>query len=203
MKNMRKSIRTITAILLLAATTSLTSCDVMMGVLGGMALGMASYNPYGYTPYYGSSTNNNYLLDPNYAIMQTQQQQAQMNQVQQQLINQSIQQTNRDMEELNRVNQQLIETSVWQAEHGINLGGTGENNSKSTNQNAGIGNTTATTQPNTHKCGLCGGSGEWAHDAESVPDFGTGNKYCSKCGKTVGPKHVHTRCPSCEGKGYW
>jgi hypothetical protein len=62
---------------------------------------------------------------------------------------------------------------------------------------------TTPTPQKTHKCGLCGGSGEWAHDDESIPDFGTGNKYCSKCGKTVGPKHVHTQCPSCKGKGWW
>lgn len=59
------------------------------------------------------------------------------------------------------------------------------------------------SQPKRHQCGLCGGSGEWAHDDASIPDFGTGNKYCSKCGKTVGPKHVHTQCPSCKGKGWW
>lgn len=58
-------------------------------------------------------------------------------------------------------------------------------------------------QPKKHQCGLCGGSGEWAHDDASIPDFGTGNKYCNKCGKTVGPKHVHTQCPSCKGKGWW
>ena len=62
---------------------------------------------------------------------------------------------------------------------------------------------TPTAEPQRHQCGLCGGSGEWAHDDESIPDFGTGNKYCSKCGKTVGPKHVHTQCPSCKGKGWW
>ena len=145
MKHTHKPIRAMAAMLLLAATSSLTSCDVMLGMLGGMAMGLASYNPYGYTPYYSSSTNNNYLLDPNYAIMQTQQQQVQMNQVQQQLINQSIQQTNRDMEELNRVNQQLIETSIWQAEHGINLGGTGENTSTSSNQNNGSFNSSSNT----------------------------------------------------------
>ena len=62
---------------------------------------------------------------------------------------------------------------------------------------------TSTTEPKRHQCGLCGGTGEWVHDDASIPDFGTGNKYCSKCGKTVGPKHVHTQCPSCKGKGWW
>ena len=57
-------------------------------------------------------------------------------------------------------------------------------------------------QPKKHQCGLCGGSGEWVHDDQSIVDFGY-KKYCNKCGKTVSGKHVHDRCPSCKGKGYW
>lgn len=195
MKNERKAIKTIAAALLLAYMTTLTSCDVMLGMLGGMAMGLSSYNLYGYSSSYGT-TNNNYLLDPNYAIWQTQQQQAQMNQVQQQLINQSIQQTNRDMEELNRVNQQLIETSIWQAEQGINLGGT-----ENSGNQGGYTPTSTPTQQKTHQCGLCGGSGEVTDDTTN-PSFGN-TKYCDKCRKTVPSGHFHKRCPSCDGKGYW
>lgn len=71
------------------------------------------------------------------------------------------------------------------------------------NSNTGSSQQKPRYEQKRHDCGLCGGSGEWAHDDESIPDFGNGNKYCSKCGKTVGPKHIHTRCPSCGGNGWW
>lgn len=71
MKNFHKSIKAFMAVTVLAATMSLTSCDVMLDVLGGMAMGMASYNPYGYNGY-TAYTDNSYLLDPNYAMWQVQ-----------------------------------------------------------------------------------------------------------------------------------
>lgn len=58
----------------------------------------------------------------------------------------------------------------------------------------------STTQPCTHKCGLCEGSGEVVeYDGAS---FG-GTKYCNKCNKTVKDSHYHKPCPSCKGKGFW
>ena len=59
--------------------------------------------------------------------------------------------------------------------------------------------TSTPTQQNTHKCGLCGGSGRVV---ENTTSFGN-TKYCSECGKTVSDSHYHTTCPSCKGKGYW
>lgn len=191
--------KTAMVVAVMAATMPLTSCDVMLDVLGGMTMGMSGYSPY-YTPSYSSGTNNNYLLDPNYAIWQTQQQQAQMNQVQQQLIDKSIKQTEEDMKRLNEINKQLIETSIWQAEHGINLGGTGEGGSTISGQNQGNGNNNTTTQSKTHQCGLCKGSGR------TIKTDGTsfGNtKWCSECGKTVPDYHYHSPCESCGGKGSW
>ena len=78
MKRLQKSIRTIAAVMLMGTAFSLTSCDVMLDVLGGMASGMAYYSPYGYTSSFGVSTNNNYLLDPNYAMWQANQQMEEM-----------------------------------------------------------------------------------------------------------------------------
>lgn len=78
----------------------------MLAMLEGAAVGMATYNPYTYNPYaYNSYTptystgNMDYLLDPNYAIQQTQQQQAQFNAVNQQLINQTVQQVKQQEDE--------------------------------------------------------------------------------------------------------
>lgn len=196
----QKLIKTTIAVASVITTLSLTSCDIMLDVLGGMAMGMASYNPYAYPYTYGVGTNNSYLLDPNYAIWQTQQQQAQMNQVQQQLIDVTIKQTERDMEELNRINQQLIETSIWQVEHGIILGGTEGTGETSGSTTSNPSMTTPTTTTKTHQCGLCGGSGEVIET--NGLSFGN-NKYCDKCKKTVPDYHYHTICPSCKGKGYW
>jgi len=196
MKKTRKPTKTMVAILIIATAAMLTSCDIMMDVIGGMATGMAGYNPYGYTPAYTGGTNNNYLLDPNYAIWQTQQQQAQMNAVNQQLIDKSVKQTEKDMEELNRINQQLIETSKWQAEHGINLGGS--------NGSTEVSNTSSDSPAPTtkiHKCNLCNGSGEVTDDTTN-PSFGN-TKYCNKCKKTVPAGHYHKQCPSCKGTGSW
>ena len=132
MKKLQKSIRAIAEVMLMGTVFSLTSCDVMLDVLGGMSSGMAYYSPYGYTSSFGVSTNNNYLLDPNYAMWQA----------------------NQQMEEMNRVNQQLIETSTWQVEHGIYLGGT-----SGTEETGGnVAPNPSTTK--THTCGLCGGSGK-------------------------------------------
>jgi len=196
MKKTRTTMKTAMVAAVMAATMPLTSCEIMMDVLGGMAMGMSGYSPY-YTPSYSGGTNNNYLLDPNYAIWQTQQQQAQMNQVQQQLMDKTIKQTEEDMKRLNEINKQLIETSIWQAEHGINLGGTGNNDDKG---GGGYTPTPTPTPQKTHQCGLCKGSGR------TIKTNGTsfGNtKYCSECRKTVPDYHYHSPCESCGGKGSW
>lgn len=66
--------------------------------------------------------------------------------------------------------------------------------------NTSNGSTGTTTQPKTHKCGLCNGTGRVINtDGTS---FGN-TKWCSECGKTVPDYHYHTTCPSCKGKGYW
>ena len=66
MKKLQKSIRAIAAVMLMGTAFSLTSCDVMLDVLGGMSSGMAYYSPYGYTSSFGVSTNNNYQFNPSF-----------------------------------------------------------------------------------------------------------------------------------------
>jgi len=96
----------------------LTAAAITLAVVDVAAITYANYelqkNPYVYTPSYNGSTNNNYLLDPNYAIWQTRQQQAQMDAVQQQLIEQTVKQTEKDMEEFNRIQAELINLSIQQ-----------------------------------------------------------------------------------------
>ncbi len=67
--------------------------------------------------------------------------------------------------------------------------------------NAGSSNNGNTTTTKTHKCGLCGGTGRIATD-KGVASFGN-TKYCNECKKTVPDNHYHTKCPSCNGKGWW
>ena len=54
-----KPIKAIAAALLLAATTLLTSCDVMLDVLGGMAMGMAAGAAAMTAPTYSATTTSN------------------------------------------------------------------------------------------------------------------------------------------------
>lgn len=75
------------------ACISLTSCETF---LQGMAAGMGGYGM-GYMPGYGGgggTGNMDYLLDPRYTMMQVAQQQAQMNAVNEQLIQKTIRQVN-------------------------------------------------------------------------------------------------------------
>ena len=103
---------------MMAALLPLHSCDFMTGFAQGMA-SYNYYNPYGWNNYnsYGTvSTNNNYLLDPNYAVWQTQQQMAQTNAVNQQLINQTIQQVKKEEdEEYMRMTGGRISREEWNA----------------------------------------------------------------------------------------
>lgn len=203
MKKIHKTIKMAMVAAVLGATTLLTSCDIMSDVLSGMAAGMSVYNQH-YTSSYSGSTNNSYLLNPNYAIWQTQQQQAQMNAVNQQLMETSVKQAEQQMKELERINQQLIETSIWQAEHGINLGGTEGGGTGTYNGGTGNGGNQggggSTAQPKQHQCGLCKGSGRTIKT--NGTSFGK-TKYCSECGKTVPDYHYHSPCESCKGKGWW
>lgn len=145
MKNLKKTFRNLTmAAMMMTAFFSLSSCDVLLGTMAGMY----SY-PYGTMSYSG---NNDYLLDPNYA--------------------------------------------VWQVQNGIYLGGTSGSSSTSSSST-----TTSSTTTKTHKCGLCGGTGRMT-ETKGVPSFGN-TKYCKECGKTVPDNHYHTKCVSCDGKGWW
>lgn len=105
--------------LMMAAIATLLSLNSCAEILMGMAAGMSGYNPYGYSPYgYNNSFtpsysmgSMDYLLDPNYAIAQTQQQQAQMNNVQRQLMDVSVKQ----------VEQQQYETYLLMTSGGTSL----------------------------------------------------------------------------------
>ena len=86
---LQKSVERTNAILGTLAMVSVAMIDVGTNIIANNGM----YIPYGYTPVNGVSANYNYLLDPNYAIWQANQQQAQFNAINQQLINLSIQQT--------------------------------------------------------------------------------------------------------------
>lgn len=150
MKNIKKNFRIATIAVMILATFSLSSCEVLLDTMAGMY----SYPyPYGTMSY---PTNNNYLLDPNYA--------------------------------------------VWQVQNGIYLGGTSGSSSTSSSTSSSSTSTSSTTTK-THKCGVCGGTGRMT-ETKGVPSFGN-TKYCNECGKTVPDNHYHTKCTSCDGKGWW
>ncbi len=207
---MKKTIKLRITTILIASTMFLTSCDVMLGVLGGMAMGMASYNSYSYSPSYGASTNNNYLLDPNYAVWQTQQKQAQYNAINQQLINQTVQQVKQQeeeeymrmtggkisREEWNAIKAQAAWNDAHETNHNYNDSGSGSSSSNTpTNSNV---NTSSN-----HKCSRCNGAGRVAINT-NPPQFG-GVDYkvkCNECGREYLKSwgHTHITCPQCHGK---
>lgn len=179
MKKLQKSIRAIAVAMSMGATLSLTSCDVMLGVAGGMAeamlTGMAAGGTSALTPTYSTgmmvaSTSN----DPQY--------QAYINYKRSGLPGAST----ISYDDFKKANARA-------AANGYQIGKE-SNKTSSSNSN----NNSSTTKR--HKCGLCGGSGrEVKTDAVS---FGY-SKYCNECGKTVSGSHYHTTCSSCKGKGWW
>lgn len=178
MKKLQKSIRTIAVAMLMGTAFSLTSCDVMLAVAGGMADAMltgmsaggtSTFGPTYSTGMMGTSTSS----DPQY--------QAYLNYKKSGLPGAST----ISYEDFKKANARA-------AANGYQIGK--ESNKTSSNSN----NNSSTTKR--HKCGFCGGSGrEVKTDAVS---FGY-SKYCNECGKTVSGSHYHTTCSSCKGKGWW
>ena len=176
MKKSQKNIRTIAAIMLMTASFSLSSCDVMLEVAGGMAdamlMGMAA-SPTAFAPTYstgmmGTTTSS----DPQY--------QAFLNYRRSGLPGAST----ISFEDFKRANARA-------AANGYQIGSSSSSSTAS--------KSSSTTK--THKCGLCGGTGR-VSETKGVPSFGN-TKYCKECGKTVADNHYHTTCPSCKGKGSW
>lgn len=187
--------------LICMASLSFTSCETFMQ---GMAAGMGGYGygtgyGTGYMPSYGGGGNMNYLLDPNYAIMQVSQQQAQMNAVNEQLISNAIQKMNdAEQEEYQaakryRPNLTLEQFRLEKAQ-AYQLMNSSENTSSSSYE-------TSTTSQN---CIRCKGSGRQVYETNPVMLGSDDYKVkCDECGqkflKSVG--HTHISCKLCGGTG--
>lgn len=189
---MNKFFKILTATIILSVFTPLTSCDVMYESM------MNPYGGYGYgyySPYYGGGGNNNYLLDPNYAMWQAQQQQAQTNAVQQQLINTSIQQTEQqEREEYMRMTGGKITYEEWLS---IKAQAAQDNSNKSSSQTMNNSNNNkhgSYTKDET--CHLCHGDGKCSTCNGKHWYYGIGGSKitCPNC-KPDG------RCWKCKGTG--
>ena len=81
-------------------------------------------------------------------------------------------------------------------------------NQMALHQAGGYGRLPGTSGNNTsvpagrHRCGRCGGTGDYPTD-EGIPHFaGERKEYCAKCG-TMKNAHWHKPCESCKGQGWW
>lgn len=180
MKKLQKSIRAIAVAMSMGATLSLTSCDVMLGVAGGMAeamlTGMAAGGTSALTPTYstgmmGASTSN----DPQY--------QAYINYKRSGLPGAST----ISYDDFKKANARA-------AANGYQVGNS-SSSSKVSSSNASSNSTSSKSK----KCGFCGGRG-W--NVEYAAGYGLAKQeYCNQCGKTMMSNHYHATCQKCKGTG--
>ena len=194
-----------------ALLLSLSSCGEF---IQGMATAVSAYSGMGGYPTYSSSSSGNmdYLLDPNYAYMQTQQQMAQMNAVNQQLLNVSAQQVadaeQKEYQEARkyRPNLTLEEYRLEKAQaYQAVKGQQNTSNSKSSSPQKVSSHTQQSYSTTLRQCSHCHGTGKVPYESNSAT-FGT-NDYrvkCSECGEThmKSTGHTHVTCPICHGKCY-
>ncbi|MCR5037789.1 MAG: hypothetical protein K6A94_00415 [Bacteroidales bacterium] len=185
MKNPQKTIKTLAMSALVLLSLSLTSCEFMMGMVEGMAAGMAGYGSYGYgygpgvyTPSYGGTTVPSYKQQS----IQTQVQgtanfNQQMNQVMQNNMNAIS-------------NMPAPTTAPIMVPQTTSTSSSSSNNSSSSHQ---------VKKPHADYkdchichgsgvCSTCGGKG-WYNNP-----YGTGRVECSNCSKTG-------KCRTCNGTG--
>ena len=135
-----------------------------------------------------NTANRNYLLDPNYAIYQ----------VEQQNWNEYLQMTNGGT------------TMTYQEYINIKARAYAESQSNNSYESSSSTTNTTTSTNNTisvdHKCSRCNGTGRIVYDTHPT-QFGLQDTKvkCNECGeyhlKSTG--HTHITCPQCGGKGHW
>ena len=196
--------------IIIAALTTFLLCSCGE-FLQGMSMALSGMNSYGlgYTPVYsssGSSSGNlDYLLDPNYAYMQTQQQMSHLNAVNNQLLQVSAKQVEDAAEKeyqeakkyrpnLTRNEYMLEKGSAYQAlKQGSNL-----------NSSVQVENSGSKTM-SLRQCSHCHGTGKVPYES-SPGTLGQSEEKvkCQECGisylKSFG--HTHITCPICHGKCY-
>ena len=176
---------------------SLSSCETF---LQGMAAGMGGYGyGMGYMPGYGGvgGGNMDYLLDPRYAMMQVAQQQAQMNAVNQQIIQTTVRQVNE------------AEQAEYQAAKkyrpNLTLEQFRREKAQAYQNTTSSGSSTTTDYQQRKKetlnrtvgenCLSCKGSGKCSACNGTKVAHGFGNTYkCNVCNE-------HGDCPVCHGTG--
>lgn len=179
---------------------SLSSCETF---LQGMAAGMGGYGyGMGYMPSYGGvgGGNMDYLLDPRYAMMQVAQQQAQMNAVNEQIIQTTIRQVNE------------AEQAEYQAAKkyrpGLTLEQFRREKAEAYQHVNSSENSTSTRSSDisssSKKCNHCNGTGRKVLDT-NPPMFGMKDYKvkCNECGQTFlkSTGHTHVSCQYCGGTG--
>lgn len=189
------------ATILLVSIVSLVSCG---SFAQGFMTGLGGYGGYGTSMYGG---NMNYLLDPNYAIMQTMSQQNQYNQIFGTLATQSINQVNTEWEqeyqEFCRYNKKS-DGSNYTKQEWLALKGKSANSNISTSH----GSSSSSRSSSSHLC---------RKSSASDITHCNGNGICSKCngkgkyydtpfgnGHWVDPCIIcngNGKCPSCKGTG--
>lgn len=200
----------ISAIALLA----LASCN--SAFMNGMLDGMYTATTGMYTPSYGAGTtsysapstsgNMDYLLDPRYAAMQVQQQQASYNNTFNQLLNKTVADVQQEESDFKRRYRESYRQSTGQmpTEEQVNnaysnylagkYGNGGGSISSSTSSSSG----SDPVQYESVACGTCGGTGTIVKN--DTPTMGISNtRHCSICNKTVSGSHYHAPCPVCHG----
>lgn len=190
--------------ILIFLITLLISCDTLMQ-------GLVGYGGYGgyqvYPGGYARNTSYDYLLDPNYAMMQYQAQKQQADAVNQQLINMSIQQAKaqeqQEYEAAKRANPYLTKEqwtamkaqsySMQQQEEHQSSGSSSRNStsssSSSSSTSSNYGYKDCTHCLGSGKCKTCNGTGL------QDKGFGVGKIACGVCIDHNG------KCRWCQGKG--
>ena len=149
--------------------------------------GISSYgNPSSYNTIHSSPGNMDYLLNPNYAIQQ----------VQQQNWNEYLMMTDGGKS----MSYQKYNTLKAQAYAEAQKSGSSVTSSSSSSLNK-----SKTTSSTNHTCSLCHGTGTIVRES-GVPTFGLNSKEkCKTCGEVYWSStgHSHVTCTQCRGKGHW
>lgn len=152
------------------------------------------------------SGNMDYLLDPNYAIMQVQQQQAQFNDTFNQLMGITVQQVQQEENsfkdnfrtEYYRATGSYPDESMVNEAYNNYLSAKYGNGSSSNSSYGSDNNYSSESNYVVSDCGTCGGTGTIVKN--DVPTFGSSSeKWCDTCNKYVSMDHYHTTCPVCKG----
>ena len=190
--------------------------NFLRGLASAFSMGMTSYSQsLMFSPSYsnlggGTTGNLDYLLDPNLAIMQTQQRMAQEQALNQQLINVSIQQVQQQEQQEYQQAKQFrpdltIEQFRQEKAQAYQIMKEAERFSDSSYSNLSSTSSSSGGSSLNHTCSLCHGTGKIVKESV-VSTFGLDTKvHCDQCGRDYyrSSGHSHITCTQCHGKGHF